>query len=188
MGTGSLSHEFHGNILHYSHGCGVATMLRLMRTAGVKARLTGTDLSAGSGVGLIAAGANHSLAVKSGGAIYAWGNNANSQLGNGNTTSSNSPGPVSGGGLSFTGAVLAAGSSHTCAVRSNSATVCWGSDGSGQLGDGGSSNQLKPVAVKGLNNTAALTNATAIAAGLSHACALIAFGTANCWGANGSAR
>ena len=56
-----------------------------------------------SGVVAIAAGLNHSLALKSDGSVWAWGNNERGQLGNGTTTGSNVPLAVSG----LTGRVVA---------------------------------------------------------------------------------
>src|SRR5262249_29554741 len=76
---------------------------------------------------------------------------------------------------------IAAGRNHTCALRGNSTVSCWGSDSSGQLGDGASGlNQLIPVPVAGLSNV------IAIAAGEAHTCALVADGTVRCWGDNSS--
>ena len=56
---------------------------------------------------------------------------------------------------------------------------CWGGNTSGQLGDGSITQRLTPVAVFGL-----ASGVTAIVAGSSHTCALIAGGTVKCWGAN----
>ena len=51
--------------------------------------------------------------------------------------------------MGFANAVaIAAGDRHTCAVTTNGAVFCWGSDFSGQLGNGSvTGNQLRPVAV-----------------------------------------
>jgi len=78
---------------------------------------------------------------------------------------------------------LAAGSGHTCQVNDDGTVRCWGSNSSGQIGDGTSgTNRRIPVPVSGL------TNAVAIAAGGSHTCALLASGTVSCWGLNGDGR
>ena len=55
---------------------------------------------------------------------------------------------------------------------------CWGSNGIGQIGDGGMAQRLTPV------NVAGLANATAIAAGSLHTCVALAGGGARCWGDN----
>ena len=56
---------------------------------------------------------------------------------------------------------------------------CWGADDQGQLGDDAQSGDDSPVPVQ----VAGLT-ATAIAAGYNHTCAVLADGSAACWGAN----
>ncbi len=75
---------------------------------------------------------------------------------------------------------ISVGSGHSCALLSGGSAECWGSDADGELGDGveTSERRLAPVAVSGL------TGATAIASGSMHTCALLAGGTAKCWGFN----
>ena len=67
-----------------------------------------------------------------------------------------------------------------CALTNDLSVKCWGANGSGQLGDGTTTDREEPVKVDGVSN------ATAIGVGLAHACALLEDGTARCWGANGS--
>ena len=73
---------------------------------------------------------------------------------------------------------IAAGQVHTCAVLANGTAKCWGSNAAGQLGNlaavPGSSS---PVLVSSIGAV------TAVAAGAGHSCALLANGTAKCWGA-----
>jgi alpha-tubulin suppressor-like RCC1 family protein len=123
----------------------------------------------------IAAGANHTCAVRADSTVACWGGNGSGQLGDGGNTSKNAPSRVPG----LDGVVaLAAGSAHTCALLADGTVRCWGAGASGQLGDGGTSNRSSPVTVGGL------TNAVAIAAGSFHTCAARVDGTVRCWGAN----
>ncbi len=79
---------------------------------------------------------------------------------------------------------LAAGYRHTCARRTAAGSVeCWGDNGAGQLGDGipfgGTRNPATvPQPVSGLSD------AVAIASGVSHSCAIRKSGSVVCWGVN----
>lgn len=72
---------------------------------------------------------------------------------------------------------IAAGANHTCIISPQRTVKCWGSNESGQLGDGTTTHSSEGVTVLGVNNALALT------AGNAHTCALIAGGTMKCWGA-----
>ena len=56
---------------------------------------------------------------------------------------------------------------------------CWGANGSGQVGDGSTTQRLAPVDVSGLS-----AGATAITAGGDHSCAVVSGSEAKCWGRN----
>ena len=127
-----------------------------------------------SGATAIAAGASHACAIVAGGAVTCWGANDSGQLGAGSTGEAADATPVSG----LSGAIdLTAGGRHTCAVVEGGAVECWGNDNFGQLGDGNAfSVSPVPVTVTGLSS------AVDIAAGYQHTCAVLADGTARCWG------
>jgi len=87
-------------------------------------------------------------------------------------------GPASSAPATFTG--VAAGAAHSCAIRTGT-VWCWGLNDSGQLGTETATDVAgSPVQVDGI------TDATAIAAGGDHTCALLSGGggTVQCWGAN----
>ena len=67
-----------------------------------------------------------------------------------------------------------------CALTNDLGVKCWGANGSGQLGDGTTTDRERPVDVQGVEK------ANAIGLGLAHACALLEDGTARCWGSNGA--
>ena len=79
---------------------------------------------------------------------------------------------------------IAANYSHSCAISEDKKVFCWGSNWSGQLGVGQFSEDLEyspiPLHVK------EITDATAIATGGDHTCALHQDGTVSCWGSNGA--
>jgi alpha-tubulin suppressor-like RCC1 family protein len=78
---------------------------------------------------------------------------------------------------------VAAGFNHTCARQTSGKVQCWGDNGAGQVGDGvpfgGTRN---PITVP--QDVAGLTDAIALASGVSHSCAIRRGGTVVCWGIN----
>ena len=124
---------------------------------------------------ILAAGYAHSLAVRSGGSVWAWGNNAQNQLGDGTTTNRSTPVQVQ--GLTNVTAI-AAGNFQSLVVRSDGSVWAWGGNNYGQLGDGTNTNRSTPVQVQGL------TNVTAIDAGDNHSLAVRSDGSVWAWGYN----
>ena len=81
-------------------------------------------------------------------------------------------------------AKVACGQTHTCAIRDDGNVWCWGSNGSGQLGQGSTGGSSpNPVEVDlGVGRTA-----KAISVGLSHNCVILDDDTLKCWGGNWTA-
>jgi len=73
---------------------------------------------------------------------------------------------------------VAAGDRFTYALASDGSVSCWGTNASGQLGDGSTASRAFPGAA-GLPAAA-----VAIGAGARHACAVMAAGSVLCWGSN----
>jgi hypothetical protein len=98
----------------------------------------------------------HSLALKTDGTVWAWGNNGQGRLGNGTDISSNLPVQVT--GLSD-GAAVAAGLAGSLALRRDGTLWSWGSGFNGELGNGTNGDSRVPVAVAGLSGVGVIAGA-----------------------------
>lgn len=129
----------------------------------------------------VAAGDSHSLALTSDGTLLAWGSNASGQLGVGYPANASAPVqvPFPPGVTSFT--AIAAGSTFSLAIDNNGKVWAWGSNTSGELGDGSNTQRNSPTAVSGLTGI----TVTAIIAGQGHSIALKSTGSLLSWGNNG---
>jgi alpha-tubulin suppressor-like RCC1 family protein len=136
---------------------------------------------AGVAVSEVAGGDDHSLALSSTGAVYAWGDNANGQLGDGSTASSDEPVLVQlPGGVTAT--AVAAGEQFSLALTTAGSVYAWGNGDSGELGDNADTPSDVPVQVQLPEGV----TASAIAAGLESGLALSSAGLVYAWGYNAS--
>ncbi len=71
--------------------------------------------------------------------------------------------PVDVVGLHGPAAAIATGPYHTCAVLRNGGIDCWGSNATGQLGDGTKAGRSHPAAVAGFGAATATATATVVA-------------------------
>ena len=146
----------------------------------------------------IAAGSYHTVALKSDGTVWTFGDNYYGQLGDGNSggdyssydpgIDSNTPVQVVGpGGSGFLTDIIAiaAGWYHTVALKSDGTVWAWGSNGNGRLGDNTTIERHMPVQVHGEGDIGFLTDIIAISAGWKHTVALKSDGTVWAWGYNG---
>jgi alpha-tubulin suppressor-like RCC1 family protein len=84
----------------------------------------------------VRAGANFSVALRSNGAVFAWGENGNGQLGNGTIRNTDIPSQVvgeNGVGVLANITQIATGANHTLALDSQGRVWAWGHNDHGQL-------------------------------------------------------
>lgn len=139
------------------------------------------QVTALSGIVAVAAGDTHTLALDGSGDIWAWGSNANGQLGDGSTAQKLEPSKLT----TITGVkTIAAGENFSLAVKESDGSVwAWGANSFGQLGNGNTTEQHAPVQVGTLANAVQLACRGKYTA--AHAIALLADGTVWTWGHNG---
>jgi len=133
----------------------------------------------------VAAGAAHGCALDNTGAGVCWGLNTNGQLGNGSTTSTDSPGLVTASGV-LSGVNLTqidGGNADTCAAAAGGAAYCWGINTNGELGNSSTTQSTTAVAVT-TSGVLAGVSLSQIGAGGNSTCALDTTGAAYCWGIN----
>jgi alpha-tubulin suppressor-like RCC1 family protein len=148
----------------------------------------------------IAAGYHYTAAVKKDGTVWIWGHNGSGmwgqggggQLGDGTDGKGENrfiltPVQVKGpGGKGYLSDVkdIAGCARHTVALKKDGTIWAWGSNGSGQLGDGTTSNNFFPVQVKGPGGQGYLTGIKAVAAGVAYSVVLAEDGGVLAWGNN----
>jgi alpha-tubulin suppressor-like RCC1 family protein len=168
----SLALKADGTVLSW----GSDTFGQLGNDSTLKAQLAPVSVLNASNIVAIAAGSGHSLALKADGTLLSWGSDNNGQLGN-NDSLTNNPTPVSVSSAKDIIAI-AAGTSHSLALKADGTLLSWGSDTAGELGNNDELSN-SPIAVP----VADAMNIVAIAAG-SHSLALKADGTLLSWGSN----
>jgi alpha-tubulin suppressor-like RCC1 family protein/regulation of enolase protein 1 (concanavalin A-like superfamily) len=175
----SLALKKDGTVWEWGTGLGQGSSDHLMATQ-VKFA-DGTSLS---DIEAISAEGYHAVAIrKSDHTIWAWGQNASGELGNGTTITTATPVQVTMNGVAFAGATkVLAGSGYTLALKGNEGTVwAWGANYSGILGDGTDHNASQPVQVLGFDPQ---NPAADIATGVYHSMALCGDGRVWTWGEN----
>jgi alpha-tubulin suppressor-like RCC1 family protein len=139
---------------------------------------TPTPLGTATDWAYISAGSSYSLAIKTNGTLWAWGNNSFGQLGIGNTTNQSSPVQV--GSATNWARVWAASDAGgaTIGLKTDGTLWSWGRNDLGQLGIGNTTQQNSPVQV----GTDADWKSAII--GSSHVLAIKTNGTLWSWGNN----
>ncbi len=123
----------------------------------------------------VSAGGNLSIGRMDDGTVYGWGANGFSQLASGIAPGSLASPRRASALDGYRAAVTGFG--HLCATTASPGTVrCQGNNFNGQIGDGTNTNRDTPTLVM------SLSDATGLAAGDTHMCALRASGDVACWG------
>jgi alpha-tubulin suppressor-like RCC1 family protein len=141
-------------------------------------------LPKGTKVKALAAGTVFSFALTSKSALYAWGADGASELGDGQITNKPTPEQIV---FEFRGTgpgaitALAAGCGQTLAITTKGAVLAWGDNSAGQLGDGTTTNRTLPVFAK----LPAGTIPRSVSAGCTNSYALTSTGRVYAWGSNG---
>jgi hypothetical protein len=163
--NGQLTCALDGGGLPYCWGLGTITPTPVPGASAYVSLATGGSLDG-----------SHMCALDAAGKGYCWGKFASfGELGNGTTTGSETPVPIS-GGLTFTR--LAVGQGSTCGLTADAAAYCWGENFAGELGSGTLVSASVPSAVVGG------LSFVAIGVGDDHTCGLTTGGAAYCWGEN----
>ncbi len=111
------------------------------------------------------------------GRAFCWGANGSGQGGLGSTSTFITSATAVNTSLKFT--KLVAGSDSFCGLVTDSSVACWGINGNGQMGNGGTANQTSPTFV------GSMSGVLEIKGGEGHYCARTATDV-YCWGQNGS--
>lgn len=126
----------------------------------------------------VSAGVAHSVGIRTGGTLWAWGRNNVGQIGDGSAVAMRTtPTQI---GTSSDWQSVSCGASHSLALKSNGTLWAWGLNSSGQLGNGNNTNSNVPTQV-GTD-----TDWAFISAGDEFSLALKTNGTLWAWGRNDS--
>ncbi len=154
----------------------------------------------GATVRQLAAGANHTCALLTNGAVRCWGMNNYGQLGipqlYTSSISYNNWGDIAAetpyslqttyGDVNFGAGRVAlqitAGTYHTCATLDNGGVRCWGYNVNGELGMGDTSLRSSPPA----SDVHLGASVVRLASGANHNCVLLTTGRVRCWGLGSS--
>ena len=157
-----------------------------------------TDLGTNRTAKILGSGFGFSCAILDNNKVKCWGGNGSGQLGAEDTKFRGDEAGEMGDqlpyvklGLERTAKDIAVGVNHACVLLDNSKVKCWGTNGSGELGQGHTNSigdeedemeDLNPIDL-GDNRTA-----KRIAAGGNHSCAIMDNNDLICWGSNGGNR
>ena len=125
----------------------------------------------------VSVGDYHTVAIKDDGTLWAWGDNTDGQLGDGTTNNKSVPTQESTAATDWSS--VSAGGDYTEALKDDGTLWAWGYNGSGQLGDGTTTNRSVPT-----QESTTATDWSSVSVGIGHAAALKDDGTLWAWGDN----
>ena len=124
---------------------------------------------------VVSAGQRYSMAIKTDGTLWGWGENTSLQLGNGTLTNESSPVQI---GTETNWSKVYSGVSYTMAIKTNNTLWGWGINTNGRIGDGTIINKTLPVQI------GSSTDWKDISISLVSTLALKTDGTLWAWGSN----
>jgi alpha-tubulin suppressor-like RCC1 family protein len=124
----------------------------------------------------VAAGGDVSCGLRADATVACWGDDSEGANGNNGAFSDNAT-PVAVSGLTQM-VDISVGRSHVCGHRDTGFLRCWGSDSSGQLGDGGGNNNSGVPVSPGTSGIAS------VHVGGDSSCAIFDDSTVSCWGSD----
>jgi alpha-tubulin suppressor-like RCC1 family protein len=166
-----------------------ASAAQVVRTPGYVVRADGSPLD---GIVQVSAGYNFCLALAADGTVWAWGSNAEGQLGRGTVGGSSAVAVqvlALGGGNLGRITMVAAGGWHALALDLDGRVLAWGLATDGQLGDGAGApvvneTAIPRVVVSEAGSVSGSTDIASIAASYSDSFALGRDGRVLSWGSN----
>jgi alpha-tubulin suppressor-like RCC1 family protein len=117
-------------------------------TAGIRFQI-GTDINWAS----VSCGHNFTLATKTNGTLWAWGDNSSGQLGDGTGIERHTPVQI-GTATNWASVSCGKGGNHTLAIKSDGTLWGWGFNTYGQLGDSTNVTRYSPVQIGTASNWA----------------------------------
>ena len=128
----------------------------------------------------VSGGATHTVAIKTDGTLWCWGQNSNGQLGDNTIVLKSSPIQTIAFGNNWKTAIGGLGG-NIISIKTDGTLWCWGAGTFGQLGDNTATTKSSPV-----QTVAFGTNWKQIAGGQYHIAAIKTDGTLWMWGSNGN--
>jgi alpha-tubulin suppressor-like RCC1 family protein len=156
----------------YAWGVNNVGQLGVSATGDTLNRSSPTQVGTSSWVAISSGEGSHTVAIRSDGALFAWGLNASGQLGDATTANKSSPVQISFGNSSWS--IVSAGTDTTGGITITGLLYMWGLGTSGQLGDITAVSKSSPTVVPG--------SWASISVGPSHALAIRSDNTLWAWG------